>query len=454
MLTKIKAVLDNYQMITNGSPIVVGVSGGPDSMVLLEVLSQLVPNPLIAAHLNHLFRGEEAKKDAEFVRNECNKRGINAVIEEYDVTSYMSETRLGAQEAAREVRYRFYEKVANKWNAGYIALGHHLDDQAETVIMRMIRGTGIQGLSGIPYVRINEDHKIIRPLLDVTKEEIITYANEHLIPFRIDQSNLSTKYARNKMRLEVIPFLKNYNSNIPMHLHNLAKVAQSENDYLIKEANKSLEAIIIEKTNKNYKINNDQLRLIDIALQRRLIHLILSYLGLTDQVLFVHIEQILYLVAQNHPSKKIQLPGIVVYRNYHELVFTKELTYEKEAYKYSLPINGEVIIPAIHKKIRTLKTDQPQHYKGIWAVFDYQLLSECDLVVKTREAGDKIKSITGTKKIKDIFIDNKIPKEDRAVYPLICCNEHILWIPEIKKSNMGLVSEKTQEYIYIFVEDL
>ena len=258
MLAKIKATLNDYHMVTSNKPIVVGVSGGPDSVVLVEVLSQLVPNPLIVAHLNHLFRGLEAKADAEFVREFCNKKGINVVIEEYDVTSYMTEEGLGAQEAAREVRYRFYEEVVNKWNAEYVALGHHTDDQAETVLMRLIRGTGIQGLAGIPYTREMGHYKIIRPLLDVTKEEVISYAKQHSIDYRIDKTNLSTKYYRNKIRLEAIPFLEAYNSNFTEHLHALAKVAQAENDYLIKETDKLLKKVTLEKSSEVYKLNNEE----------------------------------------------------------------------------------------------------------------------------------------------------------------------------------------------------
>ncbi|WP_339060680.1 tRNA lysidine(34) synthetase TilS [Tepidibacillus marianensis] len=456
MIKTVKGTIESNHMISDVRPIVVGVSGGPDSMALLHILSNMVKNTLIVAHLNHQFRDQEAKKDAQLVKNYCNEMGIEVVINEYDVPKYMKANKLGAEEAARKIRYQFYLDVAKKWNAGYVALGHHANDQAETIIMRIIRGTGSHGLSGIPYKRNFEGLSLIRPLLDTTREEIEHFVAEHSIPYRIDQSNYSTKFFRNKIRLNILPTLLEYNEKLITHLSQMAKVNQAEDQYLRKKAEEFLEQNLVSNGNYIYSMHVSQLQHVDIALQRRVIHLILTYLNLKEEFNYQHIEKVIYLIQQSYPSKSLDLPGLRVYREYEKVIFSTLTEQEITPYAYELPIPGVVEIPQIKKQFRAFISEQKRELAGLWDIFDGQLIKGKKIIIRTRKDGDRIqiKGMNGSKKVKDIFIDQKIPKEWRKRLPIIEVDGEILWIPGVKQSSLMRVTETTTLFLYIQMGDL
>lgn len=456
LLHKVDKIIKAYTMIDDGSPIIIGVSGGPDSMALLDIVAKLSSNKIVVAHLNHKFRGEEAKKDAEFVQRKCEERGIPVEIKEYDVPAFIKETGLGTQEAARQVRYQFYLEVARKWNARYIALGHHANDQAETILMRIIRGTGIHGLSGIPYVRDLDKYKIIRPLLDLTREEIEGYCSENKIIYRIDQSNYSTKYFRNEIRLNVLPYLEQYNDKIITHLHQLGKTAQDESSFLDKMAKEFITNNKIDAQEKCYIFNTSNIQKLDIALQKRVIHLILRYLNFKVDISYKHIDDLIRLIHHPHPSKSIDLPGVRVYRNYGQIIFISGEETKKEPYSLTLTIPGEIVLPNTNIRIKALVADKHKEQQNLWAVFDLDRLKDGNLVVRTRVAGDKLElfGLDGSKKVKDLFIDEKVSREKRDQYPLIEQDNKILWIPGVKRSRHALIDNSTKNFLYIIVENL
>lgn len=455
LINKVDKTLKAHKMIEDIDPIIIGVSGGPDSMVLLDILSRLFANQIVVAHLNHRFRGEEANSDAEFVQRVCTERGIPVEIKEYDVPAFIKETGLGAQEAARKIRYQFYLEVAKNWNAKYIALGHHANDQAETILMRIIRGTGIHGLSGIPYVRAFDKFKIIRPLLDLSREEIESYCTENKIIYRTDLSNYSTKYFRNEVRLNVLPYLEKYNEQIATHLHQLGKMAQEENSFLDKIADEFIKSNHLNCQENCYIFSTLSLQKLDIALQKRVIHLILRYLSFKVDISFKHLDDIIRLIHHSHPSKSIDLPGIRVYRNYEQIVFMAGEPKKWEPYYLNLTIPGEVTLPNNNTKVKAFVTDSIQEQHDLWAVFDLNKLKNSNLVVRTRIAGDKLEffGMKGSKKVKELFIDKKIFKEKRDVYPIIEQDNKILWIPGIKRSSYAPVDETTKKFLYIIVEN-
>ncbi|MFT9486239.1 MAG: tRNA lysidine(34) synthetase TilS [Tepidibacillus sp.] len=455
MLRKIKQTIEAYQMIETEKPIIIGLSGGPDSMVLLDALSKITSNPLVAVHLNHQLRGKESDDDAQFVLEQCKKRNIPIEISTVNIADYMKETGLGTEEAGREKRYQFYYEVAQKRNADMIALGHHLNDQAETVLMRIIRGTGVHGLGGIPYVRVWKGLKIIRPLLDITRQEIEDYSHTFAIPYRTDKSNFSTNYFRNQIRLEIIPYLKKYNQQINNHLHHLGKITQDEDKYVQKLAEEVLEKCIIEKNTHSYTLNTILLQKLEIALQRRLIHLILSYLILSEEFGYKHIEDILYLIRQKEPSKSLDLPGIRVYRNYDQIVFTTQMVKtDTPSFYIEMEVPGEATLSFIGKRFKTILSDRFLELEGIWAVFDYEKLNSKEpIIIRSRMPGDRMTvfGMQGTKKVKDLFIDEKIPKSSRDLQPIIEIDREIIWIPGVKRSNIALISEQTKKFLYIIM---
>lgn len=456
LLHKVDKTLKDYKMIEDESPIIIGVSGGPDSMALLDIIAKLSKNQIVVAHLNHKFRGEEAKKDAEFVQRKCEERGIPVEIKEYDVPAFIMETGLGAQEAARQVRYKFYLEVARKWNARYIALGHHANDQAETILMRIIRGTGIHGLSGIPYVRDFDKCKIIRPLLNLMREEIEGYCSENKIIYRTDQSNYSTKYFRNEIRLNVLPYLEQYNDKIITHLHQLGKVAQDESSFLDKMAKEFITNNKIDAQEKCYIFSISSIQKLDIALQKRVIHLILRYLNFKVDISYKHIDDIIRLIHHSHPSKSINLPGMRVYRNYGQIIFISGDEIKEEPYSLNLSIPGEIVLPNTNIKIKAFVTGSYKEQQDLWAVFDFDRLKDGNLIVRSRVAGDRLElfGVNGSKKVKDLFIDEKVSRGKRDLYPLIEQDNKILWIPGVKRSRHALIDNATKNFLYIIVKNL
>jgi len=460
MLKKVQETINSYQMLEPNETIIVGVSGGPDSMVLLDILIKIVKkngNKLIAAHLNHKFRGEDADNDAEFVRSECSKRGIHPEIKEYDVKHYMKESGLGAQEAAREVRYQFYLETAKKHQAKKIALGHHLNDQAETIVMRLLRGTAVHGLTGIPYTRVFQKTTIIRPLLDIRRAEIEDYCTRNNIAYRTDKSNFSEKYFRNNVRLNVIPYLQQYSPQISTNLHQLAKVTQDEDRFIEEIALRSLEELLIKKDSKSHFLNIDKLQTYNIALQRRMIHLILRCLYLKDDPSYKHVEVVLDLTRKNHPAKSLDLSGVKVYRNYNELIFSTDLQRKNQPpFQHELGIPSKITISEIGKVLEVYVSNILCKPAGVWAVFDLDSLDNQRLHVRSRNEGDRIavKGMIGSKKVKDIFIDEKIPQEERNSIPIVVDGDNnILWIAGIKRSKHALVSEKTKKFLNIVFHD-
>ncbi|HHY76985.1 MAG TPA: tRNA lysidine(34) synthetase TilS, partial [Clostridiales bacterium] len=268
----VEETIKKYNMLNYGDSVVVGFSGGPDSICLLHILMELKDKlglNIYAAHLNHQFRGKEADEDALFVENICKEWGIQVYVKTFNVPAYAKEKGLSSEEAGREIRYKLFYEVAEKVNANKIAIAHNMNDNAETVLMNLFRGSGIEGLKGIEAVR----DKIIRPLINVRRDEIESYCREKKLNPRIDKTNLEPIYSRNRIRLELIPYIeKHFNSNIMSTLQRLSEIANMENDFLNKEAEKLfLEIAMVSKNSIQYSIN--KIKNVHPALVRRIIRL-------------------------------------------------------------------------------------------------------------------------------------------------------------------------------------
>ena len=267
LLLKVESIIEKYEMIYEGDRIVAGVSGGPDSMCMLHILLRLKDKynlSIFVAHLNHQFRGKEADDDAEYVKHICEEWGIPVFIKVFDVPAYAKETGLSAEEAGREIRYKLYDEVAKKVNGEKIAVAHNMNDHIETILMNLLRGSGIEGLKGIEAVR----DRIIRPLINVERDEIEEYCWMNGISPRIDKTNLQPIYGRNKIRLELIPYIKNnYNPNIMSTLYRFSDIAFLENDYMDKEA-ENLFFEVASNYKNSIKYNIDKLVKLHPALQK------------------------------------------------------------------------------------------------------------------------------------------------------------------------------------------
>ena len=321
-----KFVLDYIKknnLIRENDKILVAVSGGPDSICLLNILYNIKERlkiELYVAHVNHLIR-KEAKSDAEFVKEFCDSKNIEFFYKECDVKEKAQTEKISTEEAGRNARYEFFEEIANKYNINKIAIGHNKNDLAETLIMNILRGTGTQGLKAI----LNKNGKYIRPLLDVDREKIEEYCEKNNLKPRIDLTNFENNYTRNKIRNIVIPYVKKeFNPNIVETLTRLSQIATEEQDFINLEVEKAYKKILLSEESENIKISGKKFVEIHTAIQKRTILYIINRLfGNTKQIEKKHIEDIIKLINKNignkylTPNKNLKVSikkGIVEFR--------------------------------------------------------------------------------------------------------------------------------------------
>jgi tRNA(Ile)-lysidine synthase len=457
MLDKVQKTILKYRLLTKGDRIIVGVSGGPDSLALLHYLTQRCTEEQIAVfavHLNHQFRGEESDRDEQAAAEYAKLWGVPFYSKSVDVPLYIINEKLNPQVAARRVRYEYYHEIGKRVNATKIALGQQADDQAETVLMRLIRGTGMEGIGGIPILRQEGNLILIRPLLEVSKEEILDYCDQHEIQYRVDQSNLTRKYFRNQVRLDIIPFLQQYNPNIKEALIHLAEWTRVDNEWINQQTKEAMEQVT-KQTGDGIGLNRQDFIGLDIALQRRLVKLILNCLSegqMNNEG--VMIEQIRSLILGDQPNFSIHLKdGMWFHRSYETITFSPEPDEEVQPYSYPLEIVGETFIPEWNGTFRAYVTSSPppncQNNRFI-ALFDLKSFSDT-FEIRNRREGDRmsIRGLNGSKKVKDMFIDLKIPMYERKTLPHLVYQGEVLWIPGLRISSIGAPTENTSEFLCI-----
>ncbi|WP_010279342.1 tRNA lysidine(34) synthetase TilS [Paenibacillus senegalensis] len=465
LIHKVEQLIQQEKLIAPGERLVAAVSGGPDSMALIHLLLQLAKTwnwKLMIGHVNHQFRKEESVLEAEFVQGWAEQAGIPCQIAVIDVPAYIRETGDNAQNAAREKRLQFLAHVAGQFKARKIVLGHHADDQAETILMRLIRGTGPSGLAGMAYSQSWNGLQLVRPLLDVHKEELIGYCKEHKLEYQLDSSNAERKYTRNRIRLDAIPYLQSYNPHFVENLNRLAGMMRAEEDYLNSESEEAFKQLVQSDTEGEMSFSAKAFLTLHVALQRRLIKLILNYLDCcADSVDFAAIESMRLAIGRNAPSNLT----LDIHRN---LSFFKEydrislvVGYKPAAlFEYSLDftMNGfEIANTGKYVKYMILDTLPELHNElaGRAAVFDYDRL-RLPLVIRNRRNGDRMQvfGLNGSKKVKDIFIDAKLPPRKRDHMPLLVDSENsVLWIPGVKRSAHASVTDSTTRFLYIVISE-
>lgn len=457
---KVLSTINKYELIKKGDKIVVGLSGGPDSVCLLHILNRMKEEwnlEIYAAHLNHQIRGIEAQKDAFYISKLCEDLGITFFIKSIDVPKYCEENGLSIEEGARKLRYEMFYEIKHNIKANKIAIGHNLNDQAETILMRMMRGTGLQGLKGIDYIR---DGVIIRPILDIERHDIEEYCKQNNLNPRIDQTNLESIYTRNKIRLELIPYMKdNFNSNIIESIVRMGNSLRSDNDYIENESLKKFKELS-NITKDSVELNlNEYINLHNSIKVRVLRNSIKEILGDTNFIDQRHIDDIIELEEDSKIDKVINLPrGVFVYRKKNSLVFTtKEIVIEDIEFCYNIPSNGFIKVREIGTVIETqvISIDKYKASKSDKSCkwFDFNKIKG-GIVVRNRKAGDKIKLSGGSKKVKDLFIDIKIPKEDRSKIPVIADEQGILSVGNIRNSENYKVDTDTKEVLKVSFKNL
>lgn len=453
---KVASFLNQHSFEIENKKMVVGVSGGPDSLALLHYLWKKKDKnnlSIVVAHVDHMFRGQESFEDAMFVKNYCEQKGIPFEMEQINVPEIIEKTKKNSQVASRQARYEFFEKIMGEYGYNYLVLGHHGDDQVETILMRLTRGSSGAARAGIPFLRPFGKGFIFRPFLSLTKEELAEYCQKQSLVPRIDPSNKKSIYSRNRFRNEVLPFLKAENQHVHEHFQRFSEDIQ--NDEIL------LQELTVQRMNKVMKMRVENKITIDIisflevpiSLQRRGIQLILNYLYkvIPMSLSALHIDHVLSLIQNSHPSGTLDLPnGLKVIRSYTLLAFQFEGT---EAIPYSFELSGPGImdLPNGSRIIMDIVDDKCSQTNGEYALFPADRI-KLPIVIRSRKIGDRMnpKGMSGTKKLKDIFIDSKVPIRDRDTWPVVTDkNGWILWLPGIKKSIYEGINHSTSQYILL-----
>lgn len=451
---KMLATIKRLHMIEPQDTVLVAVSGGPDSITLLHALKTLEDELQIglhAAHLNHGIRGKESDEDAEYVQVFSKNIGVLCTVEKIDVPQIRRVTGLSEEEAARLMRYEFLERKADEIGANRIALGHTADDQVETVWLNLIRGAGLDGLAGMPSVR----GRIIRPLIEVRRSEIESYVELHELHPRVDFTNLLPSYTRNKVRLQLLPFLRReFNPEIDEAVLRLSELARVDSTYLNNEAETRLLDLIKEEKVGWLFLDATALLTCPEAIQRRVMRLaIVRAQGELTNISLGHVTKVLELLAGGKDFMYDLPGGIHVMRRGTLLSISSETPKEiLVSYCRELAVPGETLIPEIDAVIRTKISSEPINFvrpsQSLEMVADFANVKG-KLKARNWHHGDHVRPLgmMGTKKVQDIFVDAKIPRDVRHRIPIVTDDEKIIWVAGLVMSDLVKVTASTHEYL-------
>ena len=413
--------------------IVAGISAGPDSMCLLHLLHSKTNN-IVVCHINHNVR-KQSKKEEEYLREYC--KNNNLIFESMTIDNYKENN---FENEARKKRYDFYGKILNKYNSHQLFLAHHGDDLIETVLMKIVRGSNIEGYSGIKKISNVKDYQIIRPLLPYTKNDIISYNKKHNIKYFTDSSNKDIHYTRNRFRKKILPLLKEEDKNV--HLKFL-KYSNTLDEY-----DKYIKSLIKKNVDNIYKDNIiylEELNKLDEFLKKNTLYYIMNnvYDNKSNTLSDKLIDNILNIINNNKPNQTLNIPKNKILLKEYNKLYIKDNIKINDNYKIELSNNL-----TLNSLSFTIVDKEELDNNSICRLNTKDV--KLPLYFRNRKDGDYIilKGSNNKKKIKDIFIEKKIPLRKRNNYPLLVdSNDNILWIPNIKKSNFCIKkNENNQNY--------
>ncbi len=418
--------------------IIIGVSFGPDSMCLLDILNKIKENinfKIVCAHINHNIR-KASYKEEESLKKYCVEKKLifeTMTIEKYSDDNFHNE--------ARNIRYDFFKELARKYKANYIVTGHHGDDLIETILMRIVRGSTLSGYAGFKQVINLGEYKLIRPLITMTKADILKYNKINNVPYAVDASNKNNNYTRNRYRKNILPFLKKEEALVHEKFLKFSETLSFYDDHIKKETNN-----YILKVLKSNKLDIKKFNSLDFIWQKNIINNILKKFY-QDDLIFIndkHTNLILDIINSNKSNTYIYLPNnVLVSKSYNYLYINKETdiinNYEIEFSDFAYLPNGKTI----ERIVETLENNN-----NVCRLLRNDYIEP--LYIRTRKHGDKIcsKGMTGHQKVKDIFIDKKIPMKDRDLWPIVVdATDTIIWIPGIKKSKIDKSNKEKYDII-------
>jgi tRNA(Ile)-lysidine synthase len=500
--SRVLKFIQQHGLIPAHSNLLVGVSGGADSVCLMHILARWQKKlgiELHVAHFNHQLRGSESEADADYVAELADSLGVPLTLGTEDVAGYRARRSCCVEEAARELRYKFLARVATELEANGLAIGHTRDDQVETILMHILRGTGTSGLSGLeprsPMVyaqagmTTEADRStmcIIRPLLNITREETLNYCQEQHLQPRSDSSNLSLEFFRNRLRLELLPLLRHYNPSIEQALLRLAKIARDDSAFIEEQALQLWNDLARREQNAIY-INKTRASALPLALQRQVVRSAIDKLiGDTHDIEASHIEAIRDLLGKP-VGKKVSLPhGLRCWTDYGEIVVAspqasryKERGEEESAVsvvpnemngdyglaslpalkgEFPLNIPGDTLLPGwrVVSSIIQERTVPTAEDRGFVARFDLAKTG-IELFIRCRQPGDRFQPLgmNTSKKLQGFMVNAKIPLSLREHIPLVCSREKIIWVAGWRIDDGVKVTEATSDILRLeFIRSL
>lgn len=458
MINKVKQYIENYKMLEKGDQIIVGVSGGADSVCLFHVLLELRKEyelTLHVIHINHGIRGEEAKRDEEFVRELCKKEEVSFQVVHKDIPLLAKEGRMSVEEAGRKARYEVFNQYFLAYKCNKIAIAHNKNDTAETILFHMFRGSGLSGLTGISPVR----DRIIRPLLCLERKEIESYLFERGISYLDDSTNFTLDYTRNKIRLKVLKEAEGINSKAVSHIAMAGETFRELQEYVEKSVMKAAESILVKGTENEILLQIEELSKEDIVIQKEIVRK--AFFMLSESLKDIdayHITSVLQLIKKQ-PGRRIDLPyGITAMREYNHIELrTKGKDLSKDLEPRELLIPGVTPLFEEGKSIKASLLNYkknmiiPQSICTKW--FDYDKIKDT-VLIRCRKQGDYLCiDKGGTKKLKALLIDEKIPRQKRDVLPLLADGSHIMWVIGNRISEAYKVDENTRRILQITITE-
>jgi tRNA(Ile)-lysidine synthase len=448
-LHKVAKNIKSNNLLQEGDTVIVGVSGGADSIALLDVLHYLKKLRLriIIAHLDHMLRGDDSDADAAFVRNIAAKYDLPFHMQSIDVRQYSTRNRLSLEEGGRAARHAMFDELSLKYDANAVALGHHADDQAETILMRLLRGAGATGLCGISP---KTARKYVRPLLCVSRKEIEDYLNKRHIPFRTDASNTDMRFLRNRIRHELIPYLETYNPSVRDRLVAAADILSADEillESVTEVAFRRLASIEDPRVDIDLRALRSENRGLRFRLYRKAIH---AAKGDLAHITLKHLQRIDDLALSGKPNSDLELPGqLTITRSYRTMHITTRIGGDNnEPFEFIIHGPGDYPLPG-KRLLRITMNGPPEDWKDITpnvAFFDL-LKAPFPWIARTFRAGDRFTPLgmTGTRKIKDFFIDMKIPLKLRRHIPLLVSNDTIFWIGGLRIAEQARITAETKD---------
>lgn len=445
MLSRVRKTIEKYEMLRPGDKVVVGLSGGADSVSLLHALNRLkhLHLRLIAAHLNHGIRGKEAARDAEFSRSVAESLGVEFVLGEADAPALRKKSRLSLEDAARTLRYEFFESVRKKHGASRIATAHTLDDQAETVLMRLIRGSGTRGLSGIPPM---SGRYIVRPLIETDRAAIESYLKSEGIDWIEDSTNRERDYLRNRIRLDLLPGLSEYNPKIKETLTRTADILRLEEDFISHEAERKFRSVFKSEGGELTGDLNKYKRLHAAVRIAVLMRALSEKRDGLKNISSIHLTAADALLTSMTASGESVFPeGTVVVKGHGSFLVTTKDELAK-GFSYAIPSPGRWGFPELEVEIEEapVKNLEAEREDIVYLNFD---AVKFPIEVRSFKPGDRFVPLgmKRRKKVKDYFIDRKIPAFMRMRVPIFLSAGEIIWIGAMRIDERARIEGKPKK---------